>query len=55
MYDCAQNNSTGRNEKKEIQWQTTSARCVTGGGFFPQETSDEMENEFKDLVVGWVL
>jgi hypothetical protein len=33
-----------------FQWQTTSARCVTGGGFFPQETSDEMENEFKDLV-----
>ena len=39
--------------EKALQWQTTSARCVTGGGFFPQETSDEMENEFKDLAVFW--
>jgi len=34
-----------------LQWQTTGGRCVTIGGFFPKETSDEIENGFKDLVV----
>jgi hypothetical protein len=33
-----------------FQWQTTGARCVTIGGCFPKETSDEIENEFKDLA-----
>src|SRR5713101_6547661 len=28
-----------------FQWQTTGVRCVTIGGFFPKETSDEIENE----------
>jgi hypothetical protein len=36
---------------KRKQWQTTSACCVTVGGLFPKETSEAIENEFKDLVV----
>jgi len=28
---------------------------VTIAGFFPKETSDEIENEFKDLVVWSVI
>ena len=40
---------------KTKQWQTTGGRCVMVGGFFPKETSDEIENEFKDLVVWSVI
>ncbi len=39
----------------KFQWQTTGGRCVTIAGFFPKETSDEIENEFKDLVVWSVI
>jgi hypothetical protein len=40
---------------KMKQWQTTGDRCVTIGGLFPKETSDEIENEFKDLAVMSVI
>ena len=39
----------------QLQWQTTGVRCVTIGGFFPKETSAEIENEFEDLVVWLVI
>jgi hypothetical protein len=50
-----ENNQTRGMAMILIQWQTTGVRCVTIGGFFPKETSAEIENEFEDLVVWLVI